>query len=262
MRISNFLFLVILISCQNGQHDGIYESFWGETYHKLEIEKDSFRYTVEGHMAFDNFSRTFLIRNDTLVLINDSIDFIPGEFLVLNNDCLIELENGFDYCKKDKEEVWNTKRHAVTYHNQSEFEIKKETNHSNFKKYADSAPNEIQQSAFDALNTLQQSTDKINHLYSTFANISHASCLEGINYEISQSELLGYMKQFVTRHCQNLKPELRNELARLSVQAQEKYIVMHCRSKDDKENISEGLRMTGTWVMPNVLGLRDVVLIW
>lgn len=40
--------------------------------------------------------------------------------------------------------------------------------------YVDSIPEltPVQQEAFDALNTLQTSTDEKNHLYSTFANVN------------------------------------------------------------------------------------------
>ena len=119
-----------------------------------------------------------------------------------------------------------------------------------------------QQSAFDALNTLQTSTDEMNRLYSTFANINQPCYPADTSFTISRSELLTAMKQFVTKHCTNLSFEERDKLAATAVLAQEKYIVLHCPDNSSNVNYENGLPLTGTWVMPGVLGRRDVILIW
>ncbi|MFT6166370.1 MAG: hypothetical protein ACJASF_001057 [Vicingaceae bacterium] len=119
-----------------------------------------------------------------------------------------------------------------------------------------------EQAAFDALNTLQTSTDEMNRLYSTFANIDQPCYPADTSFEVSQSELLIFMEQFISKHCQNLTPEIQNQLAKTSVLAQKKYTVLHCTGNKSNVTNEKGLPMTGTWVMPNVLGRRDVILVW
>lgn len=119
-----------------------------------------------------------------------------------------------------------------------------------------------QQSAFDALNTLQVSTDEMNRLYSTFANITQPCYPADTSFIITQSELLIYMKQFVSQNCQNLKEAIRNELAETSVLAQEEYTVFYCGGHSSIQNYNNGPPMLGTWVMSGILGRRDVILVW
>ncbi len=119
-----------------------------------------------------------------------------------------------------------------------------------------------QQSAFDALNTLQVSTDEMNRLYSTFAGIVQPCYPPDTNLTISQAELLIAMKQFVASNCTDLTIEERNELAATSVLAQEKYTVSLCLNNSAPVSYENGIPMTGTWVMPNVLDQRDVIIVW
>ena len=119
-----------------------------------------------------------------------------------------------------------------------------------------------QQSAFDALNTLQVSTDKMNRLYSTFAGITQPCYPPDTSLTISQSELLIAMKQFVTSNCKNLSAEKRDELATTSVLAQDEYTVSLCLDNSVPVTYENGAPMTGTWVVPSVLGQRDVIIVW
>lgn len=130
--------------------------------------------------------------------------------------------------------------------------------------YIDSIPEltPVQQKAFDALNTLQTSTDEKNHLYSTFANINQPFYPADTSIVITQSQLLTYMKQFVSKYCQNLSNDMQDELAKNSVLAQEEYTVLYCNNESANQNFNNGLPMSGTWVIPNVLGRRDVIIIW
>ena len=80
---------------------------------------------------------------------------------------------------------------------------------------------QAQQRAFDALNTLQVSTDEKNMLYSTFAGIPQPCYPADSNFTILRSELLIVLGQFVTTHCKNLTIEERTELAESVVLAQE-----------------------------------------
>ena len=134
------------------------------------------------------------------------------------------------------------------------------TSHPNTDTVSELTPE--QESAFDALNTLQVSTDEKNRLYSTFANIVQPCYPADTNFVISQSELLIIMKQFISKYCKNLAVEKQNELAATSVLAQEEYKILHCRDNSYDENYENGLPMTGTWVMPSVLGRRDVIIVW
>ena len=119
-----------------------------------------------------------------------------------------------------------------------------------------------QQSAFDALNTLQTSTDQMNRLYSTFANIQPPCYPTDTSFIVSQSELLIVLKQFISNNCTKLTVEEQNELAETSVLAQEEYKILHCSYNSLNEDYENGLPLTGTWVMPSVLGRRDVILVW
>ena len=121
---------------------------------------------------------------------------------------------------------------------------------------------QAQQSAFDALNKLQTSTDEMNRIYSTFPGIEQPCYPADENFEITQSELLGFMGEFIAKHCQNLMPKEQAQLAKTAVLAQKEYTVLHCAGNDLNVNYEKGLPMTGTWVIPNVLGRRDVVLEW
>ena len=119
-----------------------------------------------------------------------------------------------------------------------------------------------QEAAFDALNKLQVNTDEMNRLYSTFANIDQPCYPPDSSFEVSQSELLVFMERFISKHCQGLAPEDQVQLAKSSVLAQEKYRVLHCIGNQSELNDEKDFPMTGTWVMPNVLGSRDVILVW
>lgn len=130
--------------------------------------------------------------------------------------------------------------------------------------YVDSIPEliPVQQEAFNALNTLQTSTDEKNHLYSTFANINQPFYPADTSFVITQAQFLTYMKQFVSKYCQNLSKDMQDELAKSSVLAQEEYTVLYCNDESTNQNFINGLPMSGTWVMPNVLGRRDVIIVW
>ena len=119
-----------------------------------------------------------------------------------------------------------------------------------------------QQSALDALNTLQVSTDEMNRLYSTFAGIDQPCYPPDTSLTISRSELLIAMKQFVTINCKNLTIEERDELATQSVLAQNEYTVSLCLDNSGPITYENGTPMKGTWVLPNVLGRRDVIIQW
>lgn len=119
-----------------------------------------------------------------------------------------------------------------------------------------------QESALDAFTTLQVNSDERDHLYSTFANISHPCYPPDTSFVISRSELLSAMKLFGEKYYTNLKIEERDTLIATAVLAQTEYEVLHCKGDFVITNYGDGLPMSGTWVMPNVLDRRDVLLVW
>ena len=119
-----------------------------------------------------------------------------------------------------------------------------------------------QELAFDALNTIQTSTDERNRFYATFANTFQACYPPDTSFILSQAELLKYMKKFVSKHCQNLEEDVRIKLAETSVLAQEKYTVFYCNSNSLSKNHKNELPTSGTWIMPGILGHRDVIMVW
>ena len=119
-----------------------------------------------------------------------------------------------------------------------------------------------QQAAFDALNRLQMSTDESNRLYSTFAGVSQFSFTADTSFLISQSELLIFMQQFVSKHCKSLTPIIQKKLAATSVLAQKEYKVLCCNNNSNFQTYKNGPPMIGVWVMPNILDSRDLLLFW
>lgn len=119
-----------------------------------------------------------------------------------------------------------------------------------------------QEIALDALNELQMSTDEQNRIYSTFAGIDHPCYHSDTLLRMTQGEFLLAMKQFVESNCKRLPAEHRNRLAKDAVKAQDEYTVMHCREKVTDGSYEMESYLTGTWVIPNLLGRRDVVIVW
>lgn len=122
--------------------------------------------------------------------------------------------------------------------------------------------NPEQQAAFDALNTIQVSTDQQNRFYSTFSNIGQDCYPPDTSVVILQAELLEAMNFFVEKHCTQLSKEKRDTLAKTAVLAQAEYTVFHCLHNSPMPNYENGLPRQGTWVMPGVLGRRDILMIW
>lgn len=118
-----------------------------------------------------------------------------------------------------------------------------------------------QEEAFEALNTIQVSTDEPNRFYSTFPGTADL-CLEiDTVMTISQAELLMALKHFLSNNCKNLSANEQETLAVTAVLAQEEYEVSICNPNNSSSN-TEALQMTGTWLLRNILGKRDLVIHW
>lgn len=119
-----------------------------------------------------------------------------------------------------------------------------------------------QQSALDALDTLQTTSDDMGRLFSTFANLEQSCYPPDTILTISQSEFRRAMELFVDEHYTYLTPEKRTELAYRVAQVEEEYSVSLCLSNSTDISFAEGIPMNGIWVLTNVLGRRDVVMDW
>lgn len=126
----------------------------------------------------------------------------------------------------------------------------------------ESALTKEQESAFDALNTLQVSTDERNRLYSTFSGIAQPCLQPDTSFTISQKQFLQVMEQFIAQQCNSLSMEEKAALAKKSVLAQEEYTVTICHGSKKMLQTNEALPLTGTWVLPRILDLRDLVIVW
>ena len=129
------------------------------------------------------------------------------------------------------------------------------------KKYPVTELTIEQESAFDVLTELQVNSDEQSRLYSTFANIVQPCYPPDTSFVISQSELLIAMKQFVKENYTRLNIEERSRLIHTAVKAQTEYTVLHCNNQSNA-NYESGLPLSGIWVLPSVLGRRDVILQW
>ncbi|MEM6806090.1 MAG: hypothetical protein AAF696_32130 [Bacteroidota bacterium] len=122
--------------------------------------------------------------------------------------------------------------------------------------------NPEQDSAFEALNTLQVSTDEKNRLYSTFAGMLHACYPPDTSLRISQADFLAAMRQFITSNCKDISDEEADKLAASSVLAQEEYTLAICFPDSADPSYEKGIPRIGMWILPKVLGRRDIVLQW
>ena len=116
--------------------------------------------------------------------------------------------------------------------------------------------NVIQESALDALNYLQVNTDEKNRLYSTFAGIDHLCYPPDTSFHLSQSDFFIAMEQFVTNNCKNISLKTQLDLIKRTSLAQQEYIILHYQNGHSPD------RLTGTWIIPELLGRRDVVVVW
>lgn len=121
---------------------------------------------------------------------------------------------------------------------------------------------QAQEDAFDALDVLQMRTDETGRLYSTFPNHTQPCYPADSSFQITQSDFLEVMKIYTARHCKNMPEKRRQMLTDASVKASEKYNVLLCGNDKRTEKVRIGFPMFGTWVLPNVLGRRDIILTW
>lgn len=111
-----------------------------------------------------------------------------------------------------------------------------------------------QETAFEALNYLQINING-EHLYSTFSGLDHRFNQLDSSYVISANELLIAIKDISTAYGVNLSIEEIHKLSSDAVLAQEKYFVQKYRR--NSSSLAPEI-----WVLPQILGRRDLILIW
>jgi hypothetical protein len=126
--------------------------------------------------------------------------------------------------------------------------------------------NPKQKAAFDALDTLQ--VHSRGHLYSTFAGLSHACFPADTSYVLTQSELKVAIEEVMAEYGTDLSATRHDDIFKTCIQAQESYTVQHCFAATRDPAYRDFLKQnpqaqkTGVWVIPNVLGHRNIVLEW
>ncbi|MEM9053058.1 MAG: hypothetical protein AAGC47_13475 [Bacteroidota bacterium] len=130
----------------------------------------------------------------------------------------------------------------------------------NLKKYGVITPQ--QETAFDAMNQLQVSTNEQNRLYSTFAGSAPLCFDKDTTVTISQSEFRKALIRFTLSNCDILMASESEELATKASLAQEEYSLTICLEGDDKTFQDDLLFTKGTWILPDILGSRDLVMVW
>ena len=117
-----------------------------------------------------------------------------------------------------------------------------------------------QQTAFEALNSIQVLG---RHLYSTFPGAHHDCFPPDTSFILSRGELLIAVEVHLARHSSKIPAEQRTELAAEAVLAQEEYLVHQCGSPAvSVDLVVQNLPPSGSWILPKVLGRRDIVLEW
>ena len=119
-----------------------------------------------------------------------------------------------------------------------------------------------QEASFDALNSIQVNGE---HLYSTFSGVPHdCSSPPDTSFIISRDEFQDALEELLRRYYSNLSSEKQAELASIAVLAQEEYSVLQCNdySVETIQNGKQIFPMAGSWILPKVLGRRDIIIKW
>lgn len=117
MRYYTVILIITLTSCSSEPIIGTYKAFWYETFHLLKINLSQFNYVVEGHLGNYNINGTYSIQNDTIFLDTEKL---PNKFIIHNETCLIEIESGYEFCKRNGDE-WLNKQHVLTNNRLEEY---------------------------------------------------------------------------------------------------------------------------------------------
>ena len=118
-----------------------------------------------------------------------------------------------------------------------------------------------QERAFAALNSIQVQGQ---NLYSTFAGIQHECSSVDTSYIMGQVQFLLALKKLISIHYTIISKEEGDKLASAAVLAQEKYLLVLCNDNSIEviNGADKDVPYSGTWILPNVLGRRDIIITW
>lgn len=114
-----------------------------------------------------------------------------------------------------------------------------------------------QSNAFDALNSIQVQG---HHLYSTFSGIHHDCFPPDTSFVVSRAALQMAMEELLEQYYTSIQAEQRTKLVATAVLAQETYLVLKCNDYSDDK--TKNVLQSGSWILPEVLDRRDVILVW
>ncbi len=117
MRHYILILIITLVSCSGEPAIKTYKAFWNETFHELKINQSHFNYIVEGHLGNYNINGTYIKQNDTLFLDTEKL---PNKFIMYNEMCLVEIESGYEFCKRNGDE-WFNKQDVLTKNRLKEY---------------------------------------------------------------------------------------------------------------------------------------------
>lgn len=124
-----------------------------------------------------------------------------------------------------------------------------------------------QEVALDALNTIQVQTQS-QHIYSTFPGLHHDCFPSDSSFVLSSADLLVAMQELIAKYSKDVFIEHHNKLAASAVLAQEEYLVEYCYGTELQmvEGVLINVRTRTSpfkrWILPKVLGRRDLILAW
>lgn len=124
-----------------------------------------------------------------------------------------------------------------------------------------------QETALDALNSLQRQILQ-GRFYSTFPGMYHDCFPSDTSFIISQTELLGAVEVLFEKYNTDITSDRFKKLTQEAVSAQKEYVVKHCYGTSYQmidgvfKNVTTTALKSGTWILPGVLGRRDVILAW
>lgn len=127
---------------------------------------------------------------------------------------------------------------------------------NNFLSFAQNERLELtdeQEQSFDALNTLQVNSGY--HLHSTFVNSEpHCSPPDSV-FTISKKEFEKALKELGVLYFTDLSKKQQSKLSKAASLAQDEFTIEHCTSSPNRSK-------SGTWIIRNLLGRRDVIIKW
>ena len=131
----------------------------------------------------------------------------------------------------------------------------------NFDTASELTTEKERDAAFDALNSIQIQGQ---HLYSTFSGMHHSCLPADTSFVISQVELQTAIEVLLARYYTDIPPEEQKVLAKQSSLAQKKYLILQCNgfSNGVLGGTEKLTPVSGSWVIPEVLNERDVIITW